>query len=309
MKVVSNDYVDIILRSLKKKDGFDQTDLQKMNKYLNEIKMNRQYESGSKISYAHLSSKIRDMQEQERDTVYKNAEQCIYSEVEEENEVLIQIINHIMLEVPRANDLDSVHKQNEYSTNKINEFNSQQDDFIIKMSKFEDRFSEVQSEFIGILSIFSAVIIGFFGGLSIIGSALSNMSEVSIYRITCITIILGIIMFNVIYMLLKEVGKLAGKDNCTVPENMSLKESILYNINRHPYVYFYNIISLLGLLIEGIIYGINYYNVEYITKNWMIFIIFFLLGILILGFAAIIPKLMNLSNKNNKSGNVKKQNA
>lgn len=308
MKVVSNYYIDKILQDLKKKEGFNETDLQKMNKYLNEEEKNKKYENGSKISYAYLASQIRNMQEQERDTIHSNAELCISFEIEEENEVLRQIINHTMLEVPRANDLDSFHKQNEHSTSKINEFISQQEEFITKMDKFENRFSEVQSEFIGILSIFSAVIIGFFGGLSIIGSALSNMHNVSIYRITCITIILGIIMFNVIYMLLKEVGKLSGKDNYTVPQNMNLKESILYNINKHPYVYFYNIISLLGLLIEGIIYGINYYNIEYITKNWIIIIIF-LLVILILVAFIIIFNLINSNNKKNKSGNVTEQNA
>lgn len=55
----------------------------------------------------------------------------------------------------------------------------------------EEKLKMIYGDIISILGIFSAVIIAFFGGINILGSALNNMHLVSKYRLTFVILIVG----------------------------------------------------------------------------------------------------------------------
>ena len=262
MKFVSNDWIDRVLNKLKEKKDLKEKDLKELNKVLNEAKL-----ENTKIKYGYLSSCIQNMGAEVRDNVFKSAEKCIHFDVEDENEILMQIINHIILEVPRANDLDKLKDQHQTYSNKVRESGKEQREFAKKMEKFEDKFGNIQGEFIGILSIFSAVIIGFFGGLNVIGSAMQHMGLGSKYRLTFTIVILGLIMFNVIYMLLGEVSKLAGKEKdrsfkyCKKCEENETRNIVKCSINKHPYAFYFNLLSITALIFTYGLYLVDKYNV------------------------------------------------
>ncbi|MGL5717093.1 MAG: hypothetical protein ACRCX2_29015 [Paraclostridium sp.] len=262
MKFVSNDWIDRVINKLSKEEEFKKNDFKELNKILNEAKL-----EGVKIKYGYLSNCIKNMKGPVRDNVFTSAEKCIYFDVKDENEILMQIINHIILEVPRANDLDRLKDQYQTYSNKVRESSKEQREFAKKMDKFEDKFGNIQGEFIGILSIFSAVIIGFFGGLNVIGSAMQHMGHGSKYRLIFTIVILGLIMFNVIYMLLAEVSKLAGKEKnrsfkyCKTCEENETRNIVKCSINKHPYAFYFNLLSITALIFTYGLYLVDKYNV------------------------------------------------
>ena len=71
---------------------------------------------------------------------------------------------------------------------------------IIKQQKSIDNIN-VQT--ISVLGIFSAIVIAFFGGMSYFSSVFSNINESPIYVSLAIASILGIVIINTIYLLLK----------------------------------------------------------------------------------------------------------
>lgn len=165
---------------------------------------------------------------------------------------------------------------------------------ITKLNDITDKVEKIQNDFISMLSIFAAVIIAFIGGLSMIGSSLQYMGTVSKYRLVFVLIIIGLTMFNVIYMLLYIISKISNKDiSINFNSNNVCKECNRENrsgclIRRHPILFYYNIFSIIGLFLDYAIYMFDKYDVfayilklENIENFWIIPIIGFIILILI----------------------------
>lgn len=67
-----------------------------------------------------------------------------------------------------------------------------------------------KKEYITILGIFAAIVLAFTGGMIFSSSVLEYMHSVSIYRILLITLVIGLILFNVIYALVWFISKIIG---------------------------------------------------------------------------------------------------
>lgn len=67
-----------------------------------------------------------------------------------------------------------------------------------------------KKEYITILGIFAAIVLAFTGGMIFSSSVLEYMHSVSIYRILLITLVIGFILFNVIYALVWFISKIIG---------------------------------------------------------------------------------------------------
>ena len=62
--------------------------------------------------------------------------------------------------------------------------------------------SDMQKDYITILGIFTSVVLAFTGGMFFSSSVLENISEVSIYRLTFIVVLLGCMLFDVMWLLI-----------------------------------------------------------------------------------------------------------
>lgn len=60
----------------------------------------------------------------------------------------------------------------------------------------------MQNEYITILGIFAAIVLAFTGGMTFSSSVLENIHKSSIYRIVFITLIIGCILFNLVWLLI-----------------------------------------------------------------------------------------------------------
>lgn len=69
--------------------------------------------------------------------------------------------------------------------------------------EINDSQKKMQNEYITILGIFASIVLAFTGGMTFSSSVLENMDKSSIYRIILVICLLGIVLFNIIWMLIK----------------------------------------------------------------------------------------------------------
>lgn len=286
MIFISNDTVNEIFKKLMKEE-FRIADYTKLN---NQLSCDCGSSKDRKVKYGYISTYIKDMNPDKRDLLYKNADFCIkVTESNECNDILMQVINHIILEVPRANEFASIGEQTKRHAQQAREFRQMQRDFNskielsktefnnikIEFNRFENRIVNIQNEFIGILSIFSAIIVTFFGGVQLLGQVLSNIKNTNFYILTMITIVIGLVLFNIIYMLLYTVSKIISKNigvNIYKCENCQNKNRFICLISKYPTIFWYNSFSIFSFIIIFFIYNLDKYLVlEYIFNSfiWM----------------------------------------
>lgn len=75
----------------------------------------------------------------------------------------------------------------------------------------KDNLSKMQGEYITILGIFASIVLAFTGGMTFSTTILENISSSSIYRIIVISLILGLILFNVMWLLIDFLRDINGK--------------------------------------------------------------------------------------------------
>lgn len=96
-----------------------------------------------------------------------------------------------------------------------------------KLIKNESRLDNQQLDYIAILSVFSAIVLGFTGEFTFSSSIMDNIASTSIYRLMIISILLSFGIINATYCLLWYVGKLIFK---VKEKNVDNKERIKYGI-------------------------------------------------------------------------------
>lgn len=69
-------------------------------------------------------------------------------------------------------------------------------------NQVEEKQKDMQKEYITILGIFAAIVLAFTGGTVFSSSVLENIDKASIYRITLIAFIIGLVFFNLIWLLI-----------------------------------------------------------------------------------------------------------
>lgn len=78
-------------------------------------------------------------------------------------------------------------------------------------SNVQKRQEDMQKEYITILGIFASIVLAFTGGIVFSSSVLENIDKSSVYRISLITFIIGLVFFNLIWVLLDFIRDINGK--------------------------------------------------------------------------------------------------
>ena len=77
--------------------------------------------------------------------------------------------------------------------------------------KVQERQEDMQKEYITILGIFAAIVLAFTGGIVFSSSVLENIDKASIYRISFISFVIGLVFFNLIWILIDFIRDINGK--------------------------------------------------------------------------------------------------
>lgn len=182
---------------------------------------------------------------------------------------LYKILEYISLEIPRISDFNKIDEFSKKTQVNLSETRN-------KLSEFTNKIDKAQSEFISILAIFAGIIIAFFSGTSLLNNSITAISDKNTNKIIlmAILVIIGIIMFNVIYMLLYTISKIINipigikKRNYAKCENCRYMGFRCY-AEEYPLPTYYNFVSIYILINLSILYLFDKYQM---FTNWSKFI-------------------------------------
>lgn len=137
------------------------------------------------------------------------------------SKAIVKLYDHINLDIGRLNYtkritsdtqaelsktkllIEQLQKQLEESKEFSEEANQSFKDKSEQLSlEIQEGQKKMQNEYITILGIFAAIVLSFTGGMMFTSSVLENMHKSSIYRVVFITLIIGCILYNLIWLLI-----------------------------------------------------------------------------------------------------------
>ena len=263
-----------ILRDLAKSDAIKSKE--DICDYLNQLK--QIYFSDNKQVFTHCYSDIfpllTKLKEAENsiDSVGGNLGSILnYSKRDKNPEVyrvLKKLWDHTNLEIERINYVDSIDTrlditgktlEEKYKTlqKKYKNITAEAEKINQKQQEITDtvdRVSNIYSEFISILGIFSAVVLVYFGGTSIIGNVLGAIDETFIFKGILICLVAGMIVFNIIFMFLYFLAKILDRSISATPYGVEY-ENILSRFKlRYPIIYYVNFFAISAIIIDVLIW-------------------------------------------------------
>lgn len=174
---------------------------------------------------------------------------------------IIKLYDHTNLEIARINytkQLNNATKSDLANTkilleNQKKEFdNAKSETEIIRNTlkeetekankKIEDNQIQMQNEYVTILGIFAAVVLAFTGGMTFSSSVLNNIAKASVYRLSLISFIIGMVFFDLIWVLIDFIRDINGK---------SIRKKWLF--------VFVNVVMLGGIICSCLAYKFNWF--------------------------------------------------
>ncbi|GAA0731777.1 hypothetical protein [Clostridium oceanicum] len=282
--------MDSILRKVCEKEPYDIDD-EWLKKITDEIKDYYKI-SGGRHSESEVSAFIYKSRKSDFEYVVENLTRISYyfnkTGLKEYAMNIKSLIDYITLELLREDHVQKVYetkvndlvskvmkknldkfnsdiKKNKEDTKK--EYKRIEEHYKNMMAKQEKELSGINNTLVSILGIFSAIILSFFGGLSILGSVMQNINKVSRYRLSFSIVLIVFFIFNIIFTLLYVISKLTGKDisvkcndnkcsHCTKdkdPTYMCLKSNF-------PAVFWYNYVCICFMGLLFIMFMVDQYN-------------------------------------------------
>lgn len=86
-----------------------------------------------------------------------------------------------------------------------------------KINSIENKLNNSQKEYITILGIFASIVLAFTTGISFSTSVLNNIAQASIYRITLISLIIGLVLINILFCLFYYINAIVNKKQKLLP--------------------------------------------------------------------------------------------
>lgn len=185
----------------------------------------------------------------------ENDDEYVYS-------VLKKLWDHTNLEIARINYVTSIDARLDITGKEFQEKFagiSQEAKKISKqqksISKTVDRINNIYSEFISILGIFSAIVLIYFGGTSIIGNVLSMMNTVIIFKSILLCLIVGLIIFNIIFMFLYFLSKILDRPISAINYSVEYYDIFKRFELRYPIIFYVNILIIIFIVIDMLIWS------------------------------------------------------
>lgn len=78
-------------------------------------------------------------------------------------------------------------------------------------TQMQEKQNDMQKEYITILGIFASIVLAFTGGMAFSSSVLENITNASAYRMVLLAFIIGLVFFNLIWLLMDFIRDINGK--------------------------------------------------------------------------------------------------
>lgn len=176
-------------------------------------------------------------------------------------------------EVNNANEVAATLVQEiDENQSVMNKLNSEVKKAENNMKNIQEQMKESTTESITILSIFAGIVMAFSGGMSFISNAISGINKIGPYRLSIFILLIGDIMFNVIFLLLYMVGKIINKYTgsasiCHNPKEFCEKKNFSCYAIKYPYVVWFNFWAITGIVVSLYLSFIDRFNIFTRTLN------------------------------------------
>lgn len=155
-----------------------------------------------RILYSEVTNYVYSIDAEDRGGLATNVDRLLEYSLNNENidkevqETIIRIYDHCQLAICQA---DNVH--NSFITGIEDTKNS-----------LMNQFKGIEKEYISILGIFASIVLAFVGGLTFSTSVLENIDKASIYRQVTIAAIVGLVFYNLVWLLVDMIRQINDKD-------------------------------------------------------------------------------------------------
>lgn len=187
---------------------------------------------------------------------------CKENENENVYSVLKKLWDHTNLEIARINyvtsidaRLDITGKELEKKYDKISKEAEKINEKQNKIKDTVDRINNIYSEFISILGIFSAIVLIYFGGTSIIGNVLSMINKVIIFKSILLCLISGLVIFNIIFMFLYFLSKILDRSISAINYSVEYYDIFERFKLRYPIIFHVNLLFIICIIADVLIWG------------------------------------------------------
>ena len=125
-----------------------------------------------------------------------------------------KLYDHVSLDIARISYSDAGDRKTAGETaivdmqSQLNQIKTEIDKAKIAQNKVEAELGKQQREYIAILGIFAAIVLAFTGGIAFSTSVLKSINTVSVYRITMVSLMIGLVLINVLFGLFYYVDRL-----------------------------------------------------------------------------------------------------
>lgn len=113
--------------------------------------------------------------------------------------------------------------------------------------RLDERVDGFHEQSITILGIFSAVVVGFMSGLSMFTSGFNKLTEVDLYVVCFYSVLVGIIVFDILFMLIFFIAKISGH---SIARDVPPSRNWMFStIHRYPYIYCFHFFAVAALAV------------------------------------------------------------
>ena len=185
------------------------------------------------------------------------------NQFEEVYEQFIKLCDHLNLQISEMMFFSSSESKFNDASVKMQQANEDLREAQRNLAEANSVSKSLQTELIAVLSIFAAIVTTFSGGFTFLGSVMTSIREVEYYEIVVLAaIICGMVMFNTIFLMMYLVSKIIRRDiyaKCNVSDcscdEMKCKCSGIKRVRKRlPYVFFFNVVCLLGIVIDCMVW-------------------------------------------------------
>ena len=182
----------------------------------------------------------------------------------DENKQKMRDINEKVNDATKA--ATTIIEQFDTNKNEMEKINKKVNSAKRDMNSIRDQMKNSTTESITILSIFAGIVMAFSGGMSFISNAISGVNKIGPYRLSIFILLIGNIMFNVIFLLLFMIGKITNKytgslTTCSKPKGDCKNRSFKCYITKYPYIVWFNFIDVIGIVVALYLNFIDRFNI------------------------------------------------
>lgn len=220
-------------------------------------------------SYAEISLVIEKLSPDQRDalsshiTAIRSAADAFLKRSDKEESQsteikkrIFKLCDHIDLECLRIARIDRVEYIGKTASNELSAADGKLRETEERAKELDKRVSQYHDQSIAILGIFAGLVVTFSGAIQFLSSSFENLSDASAMNITLFVSLSFFFLFNVIFLLMYCISKIAGKSiasncesrNCESCHNC--KTFLGRMKKKYPFVFWYNFV---GAILCGVL--------------------------------------------------------